>query len=122
MAKLLVVEGVSSVRANISSVLESLGHEVVEASNGKEGLNSLKNNADCQLAFVDADLAAIDGLTMIQTVMANEYGLYPDLPFVLLVTESNAKKISLAKLAGVKATCIKPVKKDLIETLLLQLL
>ena len=117
MPKILVVDDSAPMRASMRTMLEAIGCEVVEAGDGSEGLKILQENTDCQLAFVDVNMPIMDGLTMIQTVIVNEYALYPDIPFVVLTTEDNPQAISMAKVAGVKGWCIKPVKKEVVEKL-----
>ena len=117
MPKILVVDDSAPMRTSMRTMLEAIGCEVVEAGDGSEGLKILQENTDCQLAFVDVNMPIMDGLTMIQTVIVNEYALYPDIPFVVLTTEDNPQAISMAKVAGVKGWCIKPVKKEVVEKL-----
>ncbi|NRA43575.1 MAG: response regulator [Oligoflexales bacterium] len=122
MPKILVVDDSAPMRASMRTMLEAIGHEVVEASDGSEGLKRLQENTDCKLAFVDVNMPVMDGLTMIQTVIVNEYAYYPDIPFVVLTTEDNPSAISMAKVAGVKGWCIKPVKQDVVEKLISHIL
>ena len=117
MPKILVVDDSAPMRASMRTMLEAIGHEVIEAGDGSEGLRKLKANTDCVMAFVDVNMPVMDGLTMIQTVIVNEYGSYPDIPFIVLTTEDNPQAISMAKVAGVKGWCIKPVKNDVVEKL-----
>ncbi|MFK7823533.1 MAG: response regulator [Oligoflexales bacterium] len=122
MPKILIVDDSAPMRASMRTMLEAIGHEVIEAGDGSEGLRKLKQSTDCELAFVDVNMPVMDGLTMIQTVIVNEYGSYPDIPFVVLTTEDNPQAISIAKVAGVKGWCIKPIKQDVVEKLVSHIL
>ncbi|MFK7824765.1 MAG: response regulator [Oligoflexales bacterium] len=116
MAKILVVDDSLTIRTNLSSILKKLGHEVVMAKDGIEGLSQLKENPDCALAFVDVHMPELDGLAMIKEINENP-DTYSSLPIVVLTTENNQHKIAVGKSYGATAWCLKPASPDQIATI-----
>lgn len=87
---LLLVEDELGIRETIKIFLKSQNYEVIEAENGKEGLNALQNN-DIHLAIVDIMMPVMDGLTM--TMKLREVS---DIPVIFLT----AKTEDIDKITG----------------------
>ena len=87
---LLLVEDELGIRETVKIFLKSQNYEVIEAENGKEGLDALKNN-DIHLAIVDIMMPVMDGLTM--TMKLREVS---DIPVIFLT----AKTEDIDKITG----------------------
>lgn len=87
---LLLVEDELGIRETVKIFLKSQNYEVIEAENGKEGLNALQNN-DIHLAIVDIMMPVMDGLTM--TMKLREIS---DIPVIFLT----AKTEDIDKITG----------------------
>lgn len=87
---LLLVEDELGIRETVKIFLKSQNYEVIEAENGKEGLDALKNN-DIHLAIVDIMMPVMDGLTM--TMKLREV---LDIPVIFLT----AKTEDIDKITG----------------------
>ena len=87
---LLLVEDELGIRETVKIFLKSQNYEVVEAENGKEGLEALKHN-DIHLAIVDIMMPVMDGLTM--TMKLREVS---DIPVIFLT----AKTEDIDKITG----------------------
>ena len=87
--KVLVVEDEEGIRKTLKIFLQSQGYEVVEASNGKEGLSLL--NDDIYLAIVDIMMPIMDGISMV-TILRKQF----DLPVIFLT----AKTEEIDKITG----------------------
>ena len=87
---LLLVEDELGIRETVKIFLKSQNYEVIEAENGKEGLNALQNN-DIHLAIVDIMMPVMDGLTM--TMKLREVS---DIPVIFLT----AKTEDIDKITG----------------------
>jgi len=61
MARIMVVDDEPSVRKLVSRLLESLGHDVVEAQDGAEAL-ARAGDAPVDMVLLDIDMPGIDGL------------------------------------------------------------
>lgn len=64
MSKILVIDDDREVRLSICTVLEGVGHDVVDCASAKEGMIAAKDNV-FDAAIVDLILPDIDGLEII---------------------------------------------------------
>lgn len=87
---ILLVEDELGIRETVKIFLKSQNYEVIEAENGKAGLEALKNN-DIHLAIVDIMMPVMDGLTM--TMKLREVS---DIPVIFLT----AKTEDIDKITG----------------------
>ena len=63
MSEVLVVDDQEAIRDVLSGMLAVMGHGVVTAGSGEEGLNLFLNNA-FQLVLTDLEMPGMDGLTL----------------------------------------------------------
>ena len=70
MAKVLVIEDTPPVRMAIVDVLAEQGHEVVEAANGREGLELIESAGADQFALIITDvlMPELDGVEVIKSI------------------------------------------------------
>lgn len=61
-ARILVIDDDDGVRGVAVRQLSSLGHRVIQASCGEEGLSLLERNADVDLLFVDISMPGMGGI------------------------------------------------------------
>ena len=82
MARILIIEDSSYQRAKICRILETETHEVLQATNGREGLQMiLKNTPDC--IFLDLIMPEIGGLEVLQNL--RDWGL--SIPVIVLTAD-----------------------------------
>lgn len=106
MAKtVLVVDDSSAIRQSIKFVLEQNGFQVVEASDGQDGLAKLGEN-DIDGIISDVNMPNMDGITFTKKVRENS--LYKFLPIIILTTESQGSKMEEGKAAGATGWIVKP--------------
>ena len=67
MARILVADDERSIRLVLRKYLQSRGHEVVEASNGREALEVLKEGG-VDFAFLDIKMPGLSGLEVLEKV------------------------------------------------------
>ncbi len=106
MAKILVVDDSDAVRAQLKKDISAGGHDVIEASDGVDGLSKLKATNDVQLVISDVNMPNMDGLTMVKNLRQIEH--YAKVPVLMLTTETNAEMKKIAKDVGVRAWIGKP--------------
>lgn len=87
---ILVCEDEAGIREAISIYLQTQGYKVLQAANGREGLDIVKSN-EIHLAIVDIMMPVMDGITMV-TEIRKEY----DFPIIFL----SAKSEELDKING----------------------
>lgn len=106
MAKILIIDDSETFRMKLRDPLEKVGHSIVEAGDGLEGLDVLAQNLDCELIFCDLNMPRMDGLSFCREV--HNDSRYGKVSIIILSTESNDKLRQEAKSYGVKAWIIKP--------------
>src|ERR1700704_1852631 len=105
MAHVLTVDDSVSLRRLVASTLTTAGHEVVEASNGVEGLAALKARS-FNLIISDLNMPLMDGLTFIKNVRT--IAAYKFIPILVLTTEMDPGKKKEAKDSGATGWIVKP--------------
>ncbi|HET8933998.1 MAG TPA: response regulator [Polyangiales bacterium] len=105
MANVLTVDDSVSLRKLVASTLSTAGHQVVEASNGMEGLEILKTRK-FNLIISDINMPVMDGLTFIKHV--RELAAHKFTPILVLTTEMDPAKKKLAKDSGATGWLVKP--------------
>lgn len=79
MAKILVVDDDSAVRATIRLLLERSGHSVIVAGDGRNGLARLESE-DFDLLFLDIFMPGMDGLETMRLIHQRQ----PPIPIVVI--------------------------------------
>jgi len=108
--KILIVDDSATIRAQVKNALVGAGFEIVEASDGVEGLEVITANADLAAVLCDVNMPRMGGLQMLELVKAN--GRLATLPVVMLTTEGQPKLVQQAKAVGAKAWIVKPFKAE----------
>jgi two-component system chemotaxis response regulator CheY len=103
--KILLVDDSASVRTVAGIALRGAGYEVIEASNGQEGLGKL-NGDKIHLIVSDVNMPVMDGITFLKEVKAVPN--YRFTPVIMLTTEAGEDKKQLGRAAGAKAWIVKP--------------
>jgi len=88
--KILVIDDILASRLLLKSVLVPLGFEIIEASNGKEGLDLAKAHDDIDLIITDLLMPTKSGLTMIFQIKG--MSKYQNIP--ILAISSSLPKIT----------------------------
>jgi len=109
MATILTVDDSPSIRQMIKVALEPVGHKVVEAGDGAQGL------AKCQasrpdMVITDLNMPVMNGIELIKALRA--LPAMTGLPIVFLTTESNDAIKQQAKAAGATGWITKPFKPE----------
>ena len=100
-AKILVVEDSFIVRELQRCVLESAGHHVVTASDGREALDALSNDEAIELVVTDLEMPGLGGLDLTRAIRADEQ--HPSLPVVMVTSRGSEEDRRLGMEAGVDA-------------------
>ena len=102
-ARILVIEDEDTIRTLITSALEQLGHDVIEAENGQVAERHLDEDR-FDLVVTDLIMPERDGLEVIRDLRAN----HPDTRILAASTPSTLMLLEIAKLMGAHATIAKP--------------
>lgn len=105
MATILTVDDTASMRQMISFTLNSVGHEVIQACDGKEALQLLQGKK-IDLVIADVNMPNMDGITLVKSL--REQADYKFIPILMLTTESQESKRQQGKVAGATGWIVKP--------------
>jgi two-component system chemotaxis response regulator CheY len=105
MATILTVDDTASMRQMISFTLHSVGHEVIQASDGQEALKVLEGKK-VDLVIADINMPNMDGITLLKSLRA--LAEYKFTPVLMLTTESQDAKRQQGKVAGATGWIVKP--------------
>lgn len=105
----LVVDDSKSVRAVIGTTLQVAGYNVLQASDGQEGLDILSaGDENIELIITDLNMPNLDGLAFIQEIKKLEN--YSSTPICMLTTESEQTKLAEGNAVATDAWITKPVQ------------
>jgi len=106
MAKVVLsVDDSSSIRQMVAFTLKGAGYEVIEASDGQEGLEKAKMKT-VDMVLTDQNMPRMDGLTLIKNLRAMPN--YKSTPILMLTTESGDAMKAQGKAAGATGWLVKP--------------
>jgi two-component system chemotaxis response regulator CheY len=109
MATILTVDDSPSIRQMIKVVLAPVGHTVIEAGDGAQGLEKAKASRP-DLIITDLNMPVMNGIELIKALRA--LPAMTGLPIVFLTTESNDAIKQQAKAAGATGWITKPFKPE----------
>ena len=110
--KVIVIDDSLTVRQQVGSALREAGFDVIEASDGDEGVEVVTRTADAAMVICDVNMPRMNGLDMLSSV--KRAGKHAELPVVMLTTEGQPGMIARAKEAGAKGWIVKPFKPELL--------
>jgi two-component system chemotaxis response regulator CheY len=108
----LVVDDSRAVRVIIRKILQEIGMEVLEAGDGREALEQLRQNPDVELALVDWNMPEMNGLDFIQAVRAR--GTMQRLRILMVTSETEASQVARALGAGADEYLMKPFTREVL--------
>ena len=108
----LVIDDSRTVRLIIGKVLTELGLDVVEAGNGREGLERLEENPDADVVLVDWNMPEMNGLEFIRAVRARPE--YRHTKLMMVTTETEQEQVLRALDAGADEYVMKPFTRDIL--------
>jgi len=109
--KILIVDDSATVRQQVRAALINC-FEVVEASDGVEGLEAIVERNDLAAVICDVNMPRMGGLELLQ--IAGAQGKLVGLPILMLTTEGQPALVKQAKAAGAKGWIVKPFKPELL--------
>lgn len=108
----LIIDDSKAMRTILGRMLRELGFEVVEAGNGREGLQRLQESGKIDLALVDWNMPEMNGLEFIRTVRAEQS--YNGVLLMMVTTETEMENVARALAAGANEYVMKPFTQEVI--------
>jgi two-component system chemotaxis response regulator CheY len=115
----LVVEDSKTIRMILCEYLRKLNIQVVEAANGREALERLKEMSPPDLVLVDWNMPVMSGIDFIRAV--RELNIYDPLPLIMVTTNSESEHVGIAMEAGANLYIQKPCTLDTLREKIEQL-
>jgi two-component system, chemotaxis family, chemotaxis protein CheY len=106
----LVVEDSKIIRIILCEYLRKLDIEVVEAADGRQALERLKEMSPPDLVLVDWNMPVMSGIDFIRAV--REMHVYDPLPLIMVTTNSESEHLGTAMEAGANEYIQKPCSLD----------
>jgi two-component system, chemotaxis family, chemotaxis protein CheY len=106
----LLVDDSRFVRNYLRSVLVARGVDCVEAADGREGLESLRDEGPFAVALVDWNMPVMSGFEMLRAARADPG--YDGTRIVMVTTEAENDHIEAALLAGADEYLVKPFDEE----------
>ncbi|KKB11034.1 chemotaxis protein CheY [Devosia geojensis] len=103
--RVLTVDDSRTILAMLHHTLSNAGFEVLQAEDGKQGLEVLESQ-DVDVVITDINMPVMDGIEFIRNVRAS--GQHQSLPILILTTETSQDKRDQGKAAGGTGWIVKP--------------
>jgi two-component system, chemotaxis family, chemotaxis protein CheY len=108
----LVIDDSRTVRAILRAILTGIGLDVVEAANGREGLDRLRDAEDVGVVLVDWNMPEMNGLEFIRAVRARR--AYDPVRILMVTTETEQEQVIRALEAGANEYVMKPFTREIL--------
>lgn len=108
----LVIDDSRAVRMIIGNILRDAGMNVLEAGDGRQGIDQLENNPDIELILVDWNMPVMNGYEFIQAIRAQR--IYDHIRIMMVTTEAESEQVTRALAAGVNEYLMKPFTKEVL--------
>jgi two-component system chemotaxis response regulator CheY len=108
----LVIDDSRVVRLLIGNMLREIGMQVVEAADGRQALDRLRDNPDVELVLVDWNMPEMNGLEFIRAVRSQRRD--DPLRMLMVTTETETDQVVRALAAGANEYLMKPFTKEVL--------
>jgi two-component system, chemotaxis family, chemotaxis protein CheY len=108
----LVIDDSRTVRIIIGQTLRELGMEVLEAANGSEALDQIKENPDVELMLVDWNMPKMNGIDFIRAVRSQP--AFDSARILMVTSEAQSDHVTEAIQAGANEYLMKPFSKEVL--------
>jgi CheY-like chemotaxis protein len=106
--RLLLVDDNHHMRLLLTEILRAIGvREVVEATNGAEALQALRNNP-IDIVMTDLAMQPMDGIDLVRRLRGGD-SPNPMVPVIMITGHSTLRRVAEARDAGVTEFLSKPV-------------
>jgi two-component system, chemotaxis family, sensor histidine kinase and response regulator PixL len=113
---ILVVDDSLTTRQNVTLTLQKFGYQVIQAGDGKEALEKLRQEPDIKAVFSDVEMPTMNGFEFLSACRKSHSASV--LPVIMLTSRSSEKHRGIAKLLGANEYLTKPyLEQDLLKSL-----
>jgi len=108
----LIIDDSKAMRSILGRMLRGLDFEVMEAANGREALEQLRNTGKIDIALVDWNMPEMNGFDFVRAVRADQ--MYDGVLLMMVTTETEMENVVRALAAGANEYVMKPFTQDVI--------
>lgn len=108
--RILIVDDSPSMRQVIVRALSQAGYLTLEAGDGQEALDRLKDGSAIDLALVDVNMPRLDGIGLVRELRASERTRL--IPILMVATETRRERREEARQAGANGWILKPFRPE----------
>jgi two-component system, chemotaxis family, sensor histidine kinase and response regulator PixL len=113
---ILVVDDSLTTRQNVTLTLQKFGYQVIQAGDGKEALEKLRQEPNIKAVFSDVEMPTMNGFEFLSACRKSHSASV--LPIIMLTSRSSDKHRGIAKLLGANEYLTKPyLEQDLLRSL-----
>ncbi|NJM74547.1 MAG: response regulator [Acaryochloridaceae cyanobacterium RU_4_10] len=113
---ILVIDDSLTARQTLTLTLQKFGYQVIQAGDGREGMEKLRQEPSIQAVFCDVEMPTMNGFEFL-SASRKEYPA-ETLPIIMLTSRSGDKHRGIAKLLGANHYLTKPyLEQELLQTL-----
>ena len=112
MQTVLCIEDETEIRETIAEELVDAGYKVIQATNGKEGLDCLFQHGP-DLVLCDINMPIMDGYELL-SVLRRDHPHLAEVPFIFLSANADRSHVVAGKELGADAYLTKPIDFDLL--------
>jgi two-component system, chemotaxis family, sensor histidine kinase and response regulator PixL len=113
---ILVVDDSLTTRQNVTLTLQKFGYQVIQAGDGKEALEKLRQEPEIKAVFSDVEMPTMNGFEFLSACRKSYSSAA--LPVIMLTSRSSEKHKGIAKLLGANEYLTKPyLEQDLLKSL-----
>lgn len=105
MFSILTVDDSPSIRQMVSFTLKNAGYRVIEAADGREGLEKAREKT-VNLVLTDQNMPNLDGIGLVKALRG--LPAYSTTPILILTTESSDAMKAKGREAGATGWLVKP--------------
>jgi len=111
--RILVIDDSRVMRMFLRTTLLDLGHEVIEAGNGQEGLDRVAASGPFGMALVDWNMPILNGYEFVRAVRSNPAN--DGMKIVMVTTEVETSQVCKALEAGANEYVMKPFTREILR-------
>jgi chemotaxis family two-component system sensor histidine kinase/response regulator PixL len=113
---ILIVDDSLTTRQTLALTLKKAGYRVIQAGDGRDGLDKLQQESEIDAVFCDVEMPRMNGFEFLSQCRQDLDRA--ELPIIMLTSRSGEKHRALAKLLKATAYLTKPyLEQDLLKTL-----
>ncbi len=108
--KILIVDDMADVRLLLRKMLSIKGHNLIEAKNGVDAIEKIKENSDISLVLLDIMMPGMDGFETLEKI--KEINLERNIKVCFLTAKSSHSDVKKAMRNGIDDYIVKPIDRD----------